>query len=231
MISDTLNTDTASRTPLIRIVDDNAPMRGSLSFMLKQEGYETAEYASAREFLQGDTPSRPGCLLLDVQMPEMTGLELQEEMIRRGIRLPVVFLSAHGNIDMAVDTMTKGAIAFVQKTADRPRLLAAVSRAVRQSEGSSPAAVPSELISKWRSLTERERQVAELIAEGLLNREVGERLGGIAAKTVQVHRGEVCRKLGVRGASGIANAVRTVRMILDRTDPASKGANPDEGGV
>lgn len=89
----------------------------------------------------------------------------------------------------------------------------------------------SELISKWRSLTERERQVAELIAEGLLNREVGERLGGIAAKTVQVHRGEVCRKLGVRGASGIANAVRTVRMILDRTDPASKGANPDEGGV
>ena len=103
---------------LIRVVDDDAHMRGSLEYMLTAEGFAVKTYPSAQAFLTDDAPSRPGCLILDVKMDGMTGLELQEEMIRRGIRLPVVFLSAHGDIDMAVDTMQRGAVAFVQKTAD-----------------------------------------------------------------------------------------------------------------
>lgn len=87
---------TTAETPLIRIVDDEERMRESLAFMLKHEGFECCVYPTAESFLKGDTPSRPGCLLLDVQMDGMTGLELQEEMIRRGITLPIVFLSAHG---------------------------------------------------------------------------------------------------------------------------------------
>ena len=113
---------------------------------------------------------------------------------------------------MAVDTMRRGAAAFIQKTADRARLMEAIVSAVERS--SAPSKNPGEEIARWQSLTDREREVAELIAEGLLNREVGERLGGISVKTVQVHRGEVCRKLGVKGASGIAQAVRSVKRIL-----------------
>ena len=207
--------------PLVRIVDDDPQVRSSLAFMLRQEGYECAVYESARAFLTSDTPSRPGCLLLDVCMPDMTGLELQDEMIRRGMTLPIVFLSAHGDIDMAVDTMQKGASAFVQKTADRPRLMAAISRAVTRSTG--PASDPGEEVARWHTLTDREREVAELIAEGLLNREVGERLGGISVKTVQVHRGEVCRKLGVKGASGISQAVRRVKQLLGECEDDGSG--------
>lgn len=202
-----------TKGPLVRIVDDEVSVRESLAFMIRQEGLATVTYPGAREFLTGDSPSVPGCLLLDVRMDGMTGLELQEAMIRRGITLPIVFLSAHGDIDMAVDTMQKGAVAFIQKTADRARLMDAVYRAIERSSG--PVANPTEDMARWGTLTAREREVAELIAEGLLNREVGERLGGISVKTVQVHRGEVCRKLGVRGAAGITQAVRRIRRLSD----------------
>ena len=153
-------------------------------------------------------PSVPGCLLLDVQMPQMSGLELQQELIRRGSTLPIVFLSAYGTIDMAVDTMQKGAVAFVEKTADRTRLLDAIYKALEQNQGA--VQTPALLIARWQTLTPREKEVASLIAQGLLNRDVGERLGGISIKTVQVHRGEVCRKLGVKGALGITRAVRAI---------------------
>ena len=141
----------------------------------------------------------------------MTGLELQAEMNKRGMTLPVVFLSAHGDLDMAVDAMRRGASAFIQKTAERARLMEAITDAVERS--GAPSKNPGEEMARWKTLTDREREVARLIAAGLLNREVGERLGGISVKTVQVHRGEVCRKLGVRGASGIAQAVRSIERI------------------
>lgn len=200
-----------SKGPLIRIVDDEESVRESLAFMIQQEGLQTVTYSGAREFLTGDSPSVSGCLLLDVRMDGMTGLELQEEMIQRGIALPIVFLSAHGDIDMAVDTMQKGAVAFVQKTADRARLMEAIYRALERSSG--PTSNPMEDMARWQTLTQREREVAALIAEGLLNREVAERLGGLSFKTVQVHRSEACRKLGVRGAAGLTQAVRRIRQI------------------
>lgn len=211
--------------PLIRIVDDEEGMRESLAFMLRQEGYDCTAYESAAAFLKSDSPSRPGCLLLDVQMPGMTGLELQAEMNKRGLTIPIVFLSAHGDLDMAVDAMRRGASAFIQKTADRTRLMEAITDAVERSE--KPSKNPGEEMARWKSLTDREREVARLIADGLLNREVGERLGGISVKTVQVHRGEVCRKLGVRGASGIAQAVRSIVRI----ESAGAGQEAQEGGA
>lgn len=114
-----------------------------------------------------------GCLLLDVQMDGMTGLELQEEMIRRGITLPIVFLSAHGDLDMAVDAMRRGACAFIQKTADRARLLQAIVDAMAKSRGAVGDSTPGALVAAWNTLTDREKEVAKLVAEGLLNREVG----------------------------------------------------------
>ena len=144
----------------------------------------------------------------------MTGLELQEEMIRRGITLPIVFISAHGDLDMAVDAMRRGACAFIQKTADRARLLQAIVDAMAKSRGAVGDSTPGALVAAWNTLTDREKEVAKLVAEGLLTREVGERLGGIAVKTVQVHRSEACSKLGVKGAAGLAQAVRAVEMAL-----------------
>lgn len=196
---------------LIRVVDDDAHMRGSLEFMLTAEGFAVKTYPSAQAFLTDDAPSRPGCLILDVKMDGMTGLELQEEMIR----LPVVFLSAHGDIDMAVDTMQRGAVAFVQKTADPSRLMEAVYKAVAQTQANKPD--PGEAVAHWNTLTPKEKDVAKLLAKGLLNREVGIRLGGISVKTVQVHRSEINRKLGVKGVVELTEAVNRIRALLGDT--------------
>ena len=124
------------------------------------------------------------------------------------------FLSAHGDLDMAVDAMRRGACAFIQKTADRARLLQAIVDAMAKSRGTVGGSTPGALVAAWNTLTDREKEVAKLVAEGLLNREVGERLGGIAVKTVQVHRSEACSKLGVKGAAGLAQAVRAVERAL-----------------
>lgn len=195
---------------LIRIVDDDESVRMSLAYMFEQEGFETAHYRDARSFLTGDVLSRPGCAVVDVRMPGMSGLELQEALLAQGSTLPIVFLSAHGTIDMAVDAMQKGAVAFVEKTADRTRLMNAVNRAIASQK--LPGSDPQQALAAWKTLTERERRVAELIATGLLNREVAERLG-ISPKTVQVFRSEVCRKLGVKGAAGITEAVLRIESL------------------
>lgn len=204
---------------LIRIVDDEESIRSSLSFMLEQEGFRVVSYASAEDFLRQDMPSEPGCVLLDVRMTGMSGLALQDIMIERGMVLPIIFLSAHGCIDMAVDTMQKGAVAFIEKTADRTRLIQAIYRALRVGQFGKMDD-PGREMAAWMSLTEREQEVAQLIAEGLLNREVAQRLG-IAAKTVQVYRGEVCKKLGVKGAAGISQAVNRIRLIQEQQSQRS----------
>ena len=197
---------------LVRIVDDDPAARASLAFMLEEEGFDCAAYPSAEDFLKGDSPSVPGCAILDVRMGEMSGLMLQQEMIRRGITLPIVFLSAHGDIDMAVDTMRSGAVAFLRKGSDRTRLLDAIWSAIERAEGAEPEDAARE-VARWQTLTDREREVAERIAAGLLNREIAAELG-ISPKTVQVYRGEVSRKLDVRGAAGVTRAVRRIEKIL-----------------
>lgn len=193
---------------LIRVVDDEADVRESLAFMLRKEGFSVAVYPSAHDFLVNDMPSRSGCLLLDVRMDGMSGLELQEEMRKRAITLPIVFLSAYGTIEMAVETMQKGAVAFVEKPADREKVLSAIYRALERNPGSGEDA--EEYVKRWMTLTPREQDIASLVAEGLLNREIAERLG-ISAKTVQVHRGDASSKLGVKGVAQLTRAIRLIQ--------------------
>lgn len=193
---------------LIRVVDDEADVRESLAFMLRKEGFSVAVYPSAHDFLVNDMPSRSGCLLLDVHMDGMSGLELQEEMRKRAITLPIVFLSAYGTIEMAVETMQKGAVAFVEKSADREKVLSAIYRALERNPGSGEDA--EEYVKRWMTLTPREQDIASLVAEGLLNREIAERLG-ISAKTVQVHRGDASSKLGVKGVAQLTRAIRLIQ--------------------
>ena len=155
---------------LIRIVDDDEDMRESLSFLLESEGWNCKAYSSAREFLIEDAGSVPGCLILDIRMPEMTGLELQQEMNRRKIFLPIVFLTGHGSIDMAVSAMKSGAVEFLQKPVDHARLLGIVRDCVRRCSNGF-AVLDFDIIEakrRWETLTEKEQQVLTLIAAGLL---------------------------------------------------------------
>lgn len=154
---------------LVRIVDDEADLREALSFVLDMEGWKTVTYGRAEDFFTGDSPSEPGCVVLDVRMPGMSGIEAQHEMRSRGIALPIIFLTGHGDVDMAA-----------------------------WASAAAAAGLPGEdSLERLAALTKRERSLAELIALGLTNREAAER-SGIAQRTMEVHRANILRKLGVK---------------------------------
>ena len=196
-------TDDIKAKCLIRTVDDNPAMREALEFMLTAEGWHVKTYEKGRAFLTDDAPSTPGCAILDVRMPGMSGLELQQEMNVRGYALPVIFLTGNGDIDMAVGAMRDGAVDFVQKPVRQERLLKAIARAVTRSV-SETGAVETEgaIRAKVQELTDREREIAELIGKKLTNRQISERTG-ITVRTVEVHRAAIIRKLGVRNPDEI----------------------------
>ena len=196
-------TDDIKAKCLIRTVDDNPAMREALEFMLTAEGWHVKTYENGRAFLTDDAPSTPGCAILDVRMPGMSGLELQQEMNVRGYALPVIFLTGNGDIDMAVGAMRDGAVDFVQKPVRQERLLKAIARAVTRSV-SETGAVETEgaIRAKVQELMDREREIAELIGKKLTNRQISERTG-ITVRTVEVHRAAIIRKLGVRNPDEI----------------------------
>lgn len=141
----------------------------------------------------------PGCLVLDIRMPEMTGLELQQEMVQRAIHLPIIFLTGHGTIDMAVSAVQKGAVEFLQKPVDNARLLAAVAKSVKRSAaGFEVLEIDAfEARKRWDALTDKEKQVLRFIAMGLLNKEVAERLGN-SVRTIENHRASAMRTLQIK---------------------------------
>ena len=197
--------------PLVRIVDDDPDQLASLEIMLSAEGWDVACYERASDFFAEDTPSRPGCLILDVRMPEISGLEMQEELNRREYPLPILFLTGHGDVDMAVHTLKKGAKDFLLKPVDAPRLLTSVATIVQ--EDCDQRAMPLDSAAwkrKFRELTEREQEIVRYVASGLLNRQIAERLG-ISERTVHAHRLSAYRKLNVH--SGADLAPLTVRFV------------------
>lgn len=198
----------ANPMALIRIVDDDAEMRESLQFLLSTEGWKVRCYPSARVFLETDDDMIPGCLLLDIRMPEMSGLELQEKLRTRDYALPIIFITAHGDITMAVEAVKNGAFDFLPKPLDDEKLLATVDKAVARDWATrSRQQNVSTMRKDLETLTPREREVAELVARGWMNKIIADKLG-IAEKTVQIHRGQVCRKLKVRSAVEIAQILR-----------------------
>lgn len=195
--------------PLVRIVDDDPSVLEGIAFILEGEGWQVAAYESAERFLREDSPSVPGCLILDISMPGMNGLELQRTMRDRGYGLPIIFLTGHGDIDVAISTIRLGAVEFLQKTGDNDRLISAVKSAVARSRAgfADVDADPFEAMQRVMQLTEREKAIAGLIASGLLNRMVGERLG-ISVRTVETHRLTIFRKLGVKTVSELATLMQ-----------------------
>ena len=186
---------------LVRIVDDDSDLRAAIRFLLESEGWEVVDYYSAADFLLNDDPEIPGCLILDVRMPEMTGIELQGELKQHLRQIPIVFLSAHGDIEMAVKTLHEGAVDFLTKPVQEDKLVPVISRAVKLDLIKRGLSFDHEEIKeRYKELTERETQIVSLLIKGLLNREIGERLG-ISTRTVEVHRARAFKKLQVHTIS------------------------------
>lgn len=202
--------------PLIHVVDDDAAMRRSVAYLADSVGWPVAQHASAEEFLAAVQPERPGCVVLDIRMPTMSGLELQQAMQERGIGLPVIFITGHADVSIAVQAMKRGAFEFLEKPFQDQALLDAVAQAVRASrERATAARENAGLRLRYEQLTPREREVAARVARGLANKVVARELE-ISEKTVQVHRAHVLEKMRAHSAAELA------RLLL-ALDPALVG--------
>lgn len=201
-----------SHPPSVYIVDDDEGVRGSVRFLIRSVGLAAQVYASAQEFLAAYDRRDPGCLLLDVRMPGMSGLDLQQELNRRGATIPVVFITGHGDVPMAVEAMQQGAFDFLQKPFRDQDLLDRVQRALaRDAETRARLAARAEIRARLATLTPRETEVMELITRGKANKVAGAELG-VSQRTVEIHRAHVMEKMR---ASSLAELVR---MVLDTAD-------------
>lgn len=190
---------------LVHVVDDEEPVRRSLDFLLRTSGFRVERWADGESFLKGAKRDQPACVLLDIRMPGMDGLHVQEEMARRGLNLPVIVLTGHGDVATAVRAMQAGAVDFLEKPFERERLLQAIEVARRRA--SSEAAQRDH--ERWAhtqvaALTEREREVLDGLACGYPNKTVAYDLG-ISSRTVEVYRANVMSKLEV---TNFADALR-----------------------
>ena len=198
---------------VVRIVDDDKGVRDSYKFLIEGEGWLVRTYSSAEDFLENDDPTIQGCGVFDVRMPGLTGLELQAKLAERATQMPVILVSAHGDIEMAVKALKQGAMDFLCKPVVDEKLLEAIDRAVENSFSDAQEQIENgKLIDRWNALSRREREVAVLVYEGLMNKVIADRLA-IAERTVQVHRANLCAKLGVRNAVGISKCLNQLAKL------------------
>jgi two-component system response regulator DctR len=184
----------------VYLVDDDEAIRDSLSWLLQSRSLQCQTYPSAESFLAAWTPDLCGCLLLDIRMREMSGLELFDRLLENGNRLPVIFLTGHGDVPMAVGTLKKGAFDFVEKPFDDNQLVNRVLEAVELDNTRRATAASSDSLNeRLACLTARERQVMELVLAGKFNKVVADELQ-ISMRTVEVHRANLFEKMGVRTA-------------------------------
>lgn len=186
---------------LVHIVDDEEAVRRSVGYMLQTSGYRTEGWRSGAAFLNGAADAAPGCILLDVRMPDMDGLAVQDALVQAGIAMPVVVMTGHGDISTAVRAMKAGAVDFLEKPFDKASVLAALDAAFERLSAAGDAATRTAQAERTLgSLTPRERDVLEGLAQGLPNKTIAYDLG-ISARTVEVHRANLMTKLGVRSLS------------------------------
>jgi FixJ family two-component response regulator len=183
--------------PIIFLIDDDASARKGVTRLLRAAGHEVLAFGSAREFLGSPHHDGPGCIVLDIRMPELSGLELQEQLVRAQHRLPIIFITGHGDIPMSVQAIKKGAIDFLTKPVEREQLLAAIRQALDQDRAArSEHKELSELRQRLDLLTLREREVFSFVIAGLLNKQIASELT-LTEATVKVHRGRLMEKLQV----------------------------------
>jgi FixJ family two-component response regulator len=201
--------------PVVHLVDDDAALRAALGALLRAAGYDVRAYASAADFLLDDHASSSGCLLLDLRLKGPSGFDLQDALVRRGSRLPIVFMSAHGDIPASVRAMKGGAVDFLTKPIERGPLLAAIRVALaREASRSATADRLADLRTRYARLTDRERAVLDGVVAGKLNKQIAADLG-IAERTVKTHRASLMTKLG-------ADSPAVLGRIVEQLGPTAR---------
>lgn len=207
------NDNQASKSTIF-VVDDDEGMRRALGTLLGTVGFKTALFARPSDFLARFKTDEPGCLILDIRMPEMSGLEVQKHLNRAGATLPVIFITGHGDVPMAVQAMKEGAFQFVQKPFRDQELLDHINQALQlDCDTRKGLARRSEVHKRLESLTPRERQVMNLVVEGEANKVMAIDLG-LSERTVEIHRAKVMEKMEARS---VAHLVKMHLMLADKT--------------
>ena len=209
---------------VVFVIDDDPSMRGALGNLIASVGLDVRAFPSPREFLAGERPDAPGCLVLDVRLQGMTGLAFHEELVKTGVALPVIFITGHADVPMTVRAMKAGAVEFLTKPFRDVELLDAIHTAIERDRGRREEAASLDMLRlRYGQLTVREREVMALVARGLANKQVAAELR-VSEVTVKVHRGQVMRKMRagslpdlVRMADRLGSATASVTGAIPKS--------------
>jgi len=201
---------------VIAIVDDDPSVRRGLQRLIRSAGWKAETFASAQEFLARSRAESPNCVLLDLQLPGLSGLDIQKRMAEVGLEIPIVFLTGHGNIPASVQAMKAGAVQFLTKPADEQELLQAIEEAVERDRRMRQQHVElSELRGRYESLTPREQEVMQQVISGMLNKQIAAELN-ITEDTVKFHRGHIMRKMRADSFADLVRMAENLGIPSDR---------------
>ena len=213
-----ISSEATDLQPVVYVVDDDPSIREALAGLLRSVGLEVRAFSSTQEFLENPRPDAPGCLVLDVRLPGAGGLELQSQLLKSNVHLPIIFITGHGDIPMSVQAMKAGAIEFLTKPFRDQELLEAIQLGIQRDRARwREAGVVGHLRERFQSLTAREREIMAHVVTGRMNKQTASDLH-VSEITVKIHRGHVMRKMG---AKSLAELVRMAdKLDLSRTKPS-----------
>jgi len=220
---------TNANESFVYVIDDDEAVRDSLTMLLESAGLACEAFASAFDFLEAYDPERLACIVSDIRMPGMNGLELQERMLESGIDAPLIFITGHGDVPMAVTAMKRGAVDFIQKPFSDQELLDRIHQVLEQEKGRRAARLEEKVIlERLKTLTPRETEVMERVVRGQANKVIAMDLG-VSQRTVELHRARVMRKLRMRSLAELVQAVNRVRNSSKPSDgPEKAGSDKPE---
>jgi FixJ family two-component response regulator len=207
--------------PIVFVIDDDSSMREALTDLITSVGLLVEAFKSAREFLEHRRPDAPACLVLDVRLPGLSGLDLQRELLRTEAPIPIIFITGHGDIPMSVRAIKEGAVEFLAKPFRDQDLLDAIQHALEIDRAArQERTMVAELRRRYESLTKREREVMRLVVSGLLNKQIAGELGS-SEVTVKIHRGQVMRKMKAQSVVQLVRMAEKIGIISEAAPPSN----------